>query len=118
MVSGAGRKPTFRSFTAYAARRVTDRGSRRYAAAFTAATIALSPLPSNVPESAANSSSTAHRSSTDKHAVSFTNKVARHSFNCPVSNAANVRGISPTRAFANPNNRDPLFGDSRRANAT
>ncbi len=61
MVSGAGRRLTHRSPAAWDARCVTERGSRRYAAALAAATTARSPAPAKVPVSAANSSSTALR---------------------------------------------------------
>ena len=36
--------------------------------------------------------------------------VARHSFSCPVSRAAMVRGISDTRALASPRRREPRLG--------
>ena len=84
---------------------VTERGSRRYAAARAAATRARSPAPANVPASAASSSSTAARSAALRQAVSRTSRVARHSFSCPVSRAARVCGISVTRALARP--REP-----------
>ena len=62
MVSGAGRRLTCRSVAACAARSVTERGSRRYAAVRAAATRRRSPAPVRVPVSAARSSSTAARS--------------------------------------------------------
>ena len=64
MQSGAGRRLTLRSEAAWLARWVTERGSRRVAAAFTAAMTPRVPTPVKVPVSAANSSSTAVRSST------------------------------------------------------
>ena len=117
MVSGAGRRLTCRSVAACAARSVTERGSRRYAAARAAATRDRSPAPANVPASAASSASTAARSAALRHAVSRTSRVARHSFSCPVSRAVRVCGISVTRALARPRSRPPLAGDSRRARA-
>ena len=118
MVSGAGRRLTVRSAAARLARPATDRGSRRYAAAFAAATIALIALPLKRP--GISSQLLIHRSSVlnRETAVSFTNNVARHSFKSPDCNAAKVCGISTTRAFAKPSNLDPRFGDSRLANAT
>ncbi|KIC64448.1 hypothetical protein RM50_17900 [Pseudarthrobacter phenanthrenivorans] len=116
MVSGAGRRLTVRSVTARAARFATEAGSRRYAAARTAAMMALSPKPSSAPVSAASSSSTPARSPGDRQMVSFTISVTRHSFNAPARNAAKVRGI-PVKALASPSSREPRFGDSRRANA-
>ena len=67
-----------------------------------------------------NSASRARRSSTSKHALSRTIKVARHSVSTPVSNAARVCGISCTNAFAKPRCRSPPGGriESRECNLT
>jgi hypothetical protein len=78
------------------------------------ARICLAAFPPSRP---ANSRSTSARCSRDRHAVSRTSNVAAYSEISPAHNAANVCGISTTRACENPTNRDPQYGDSRRASA-
>ncbi len=76
-----------------------------------------SPRPSSPVGSPATSRSTNLRSSTERHAVSRTNSVARHSLIRPFDKARNVHGISVSRALAKPRMRFPRAGDSRRARA-
>jgi hypothetical protein len=117
MQSGAGRRLTDRSDTAWLALWVTERGSLRVAAALTVAMTVRVPAPVKVPVSAASSSSTAVRSATVRQAVSLTTYMARSSLSCPVSRAARVWGISVTSALDMPSSRPPRCGDSPRASA-
>ena len=101
-MSGAGRTEIRRSHCARRARSTTACGSNRYATRFAAPTSARSPNPSRVPGSAHSSASTLRRSATDRHAVSRTSNVARHSESRPALSAARVCGISAVNARANP----------------
>ncbi|MET4059387.1 hypothetical protein ABIB35_000918 [Arthrobacter sp. UYP6] len=115
-MSGAGRHDTYRSDTALAARFTTACGSNPYEKALIRATNARSPNASNSVRFPATTSSTRTRSASDRHAVSRTSNVARHSLITPALKARNVHGISVVSTFANPNNLLPRCGDSRRAN--
>ena len=115
--SGAGRVVTRRSETALRYRATTAAASSSTARAFAFATRPRSPTPSRMFGSEHNRRSTTARSAADRHAVSRTSSVARHSFNRPDRNNSNVCGISCTTARANPRCRPPRLGDSLRANA-
>ena len=108
---------TRRSDTALRCRATTAAASSSTANALARAIRPRSPTPSSVIGSEHNRRSTMPRSAADRHAVSRTNSVARHSFNRPDRSRARVCGISCTSACANPRCRPPRFGDSLRANA-
>ena len=113
--SGAGRTVTRRDRTAASIRRTTLPASSSAATRAAAAPAALTPSP---PSNGPTRASTTPRSCTLNVAVAWTTATATRSLHTPADNAAIVRGISCTNARANPTNRSPKLGDSRRANAT
>ncbi len=113
--SGAGRTLTRRDRTAASIRATTLAASSSAATRLAAPPAAFTPSrPNNGPTRA----STSARSATLNVAVAWTTATATRSLHCPRDRAVIVAGISCTNARANPTNRSPMLGDSRRANAT
>ena len=113
--SGAGRTDTRRLFTAAAIRATTPAAS---SSAATRAAAPAAPATPSRPSPGPTRRSTSARCSTVNVAVAATTATACRSEATPADSAAIVRGISCTNARANPTNRSPRAGDTRRANAT